>query len=66
MVRLVGREREAARLRRFMAGLGGGPSVLVVEGEAGIGKTALLEAALEQAAGPRVLPDPHAPTDPDL
>jgi DNA-binding CsgD family transcriptional regulator len=55
MWRLVGREREAARLRRFLAGLGGGPSALVVEGEAGIGKTALLEATLAQAAGSRVL-----------
>jgi DNA-binding CsgD family transcriptional regulator len=55
MWRLVGREREAARLRAFLAGLGGGPSALVVEGEAGIGKTALLEATLEQAAGSLVL-----------
>jgi DNA-binding CsgD family transcriptional regulator len=55
MGRLVGRERETARLRAFLADLAGGPSALVVEGEPGIGKTALLEAALIQAAGRRVL-----------
>ena len=55
MSRLVGREPEAARLREFLAGLAGGPSALIVEGEAGIGKTALFEAALAQAPGPSVL-----------
>jgi predicted ATPase len=55
MRQLVGRERETARLRAFLAELAGGPSALVVEGEPGIGKTALLEAALIQAAGRRVL-----------
>jgi DNA-binding CsgD family transcriptional regulator len=55
MRQLVGREGETARLRAFVAELAGGPSALVVEGESGIGKTALLEAILAQAAGPSVL-----------
>ena len=50
MGRLVGREDETAGLRAFLAELAGGPSALVVEGEPGIGKTALLEATLAQAA----------------
>jgi len=52
---LVGRERETARLQAFLGGLGGGPSALVVEGEPGIGKTALFEATLAQAAETSVL-----------
>jgi DNA-binding CsgD family transcriptional regulator len=55
MWRLVGRDNEAARLRAFLGGLAGGPSALLVEGEAGIGKTALWEATVDLAAGPRVL-----------
>ncbi len=55
MGQLVGREDETARLHAFVAELAGGPSALVVEGEPGIGKTALFEALLAQAAGPRVL-----------
>jgi predicted ATPase len=55
MWRLVGRDNEAARLRAFLDGLAGGPSALLVEGDAGIGKTALWEATVELAAGPRVL-----------
>jgi DNA-binding CsgD family transcriptional regulator len=55
MGRLVGRDDETARLGAFLAGLAGGPSALVVEGEPGIGKTALLEATLAQAVGLRVL-----------
>jgi hypothetical protein len=55
MGRLVGREPETARLGAFLAGLAGGPSALVVEGEPGIGKTALLEATLAQAAALCVL-----------
>jgi hypothetical protein len=42
--RLVGRERETARLRAFLAELPAEPSALVIEGQPGIGKTALLEA----------------------
>jgi DNA-binding CsgD family transcriptional regulator len=55
MGQLVGREDEISRLQAFVAGLADGPSALVVEGEPGIGKTALLEAALSQAVGLRVL-----------
>jgi len=54
MSRLVGREDEAARLRAFLAGLADGPSALV-EGEPGIGKMALFEAAVEHAVGLRLL-----------
>jgi predicted ATPase len=54
-MRLVGRDDETARLSAFLARLVGGPSALVVEGEPGIGKTALLEAALAEAAALRVL-----------
>jgi DNA-binding CsgD family transcriptional regulator len=55
MEQLIGRNDETTRLRGFLSGVADGPSALVVEGEAGIGKTALLEATLAQAAGPRVL-----------
>jgi predicted ATPase len=55
MPELVGREPETARLHAFLAGLGGGPSALVMEGEPGIGKTALFEAALAEVAAPQVL-----------
>src|SRR5262245_947169 len=52
---MVGRGREAARLRTFLAGLADGPSAPIVEGEPGIGKTALFEAALADAGGLGVL-----------
>jgi predicted ATPase len=55
MRQLVGRERETARLRAFLAELAGGPSAPVVEGEPGIGKTALFEATVALAAGSTVL-----------
>lgn len=55
MSRLVGREDDAARLRAFLARLADGPSALVVEGEPGIGKMALFEAAVEHAVGLRPL-----------
>jgi tetratricopeptide (TPR) repeat protein len=55
MEQLIGRNDETTRLRGFLSGVADGPSALVVEGEAGIGKTALLEATLAQAGGPRVL-----------
>jgi RNA polymerase sigma factor (sigma-70 family) len=44
-VRLFGREREREVLNRLLRGRSGG--VLVVHGEAGVGKTALLEYAIE-------------------
>ena len=50
--RLRGRSREREQLGRILAGIRSGRSgVLVVRGEAGIGKTALLEQLIEQAAG---------------
>jgi len=52
---LVARDAELARLLEFLAGCDRGPSVLVLEGEPGIGKTALLEAALAACSGLRLL-----------
>ncbi len=52
---LVGRNRETVRLRAFVADLGGGPSALVIEGEAGIGKSVLFDAGVSAASGVRVL-----------
>src|ERR1700680_3516691 len=50
--RLRGRSRERERLGRLLTGIRSGRSgVLVVRGEAGIGKTALLEQLVEQASG---------------
>jgi AAA ATPase domain len=50
--RLLGRSRERERLGRLLTGIRSGRSgVLVVHGEAGIGKTALLEQLVEQASG---------------
>src|ERR1700760_3955934 len=47
---LRGRDRELADLRRLLTGIRSGRSgVLVVRGEAGIGKTALLEQLIEEA-----------------
>lgn len=53
---LVGRAVERSRVDRLVADVKGGRSrSLVVRGEAGIGKTALLEYAADIAAGMRVL-----------
>src|ERR1700691_3721099 len=47
---LVGREREREVLDRLLDGVrAGGGGVLVIQGEAGVGKTALLEYAVETA-----------------
>jgi DNA-binding CsgD family transcriptional regulator len=52
---LLGRRRECERLSSLVAAAKAGRSqVLVLRGEAGIGKTALLEFLLERAAGCRV------------
>ena len=45
----VGRDAEAARISRFLGELPCGPRVLLIEGEAGIGKTALLAEARSTA-----------------
>ena len=53
---LLGRRSEIDRLDRLLATVRDGRSdVLVVQGEAGIGKTALLEHALAAAAGFRIV-----------
>jgi DNA-binding NarL/FixJ family response regulator len=67
--RLVGRARERAELReRRLAAMSGRGSVLVLAGEAGIGKSALLDEALREAAAAgtataegRAVPDDGAP-----
>jgi DNA-binding CsgD family transcriptional regulator len=53
---LIGRERELERLLRALeTARGGGSDVLVVRGEAGMGKTALLQALVAAADGMTVL-----------
>jgi DNA-binding CsgD family transcriptional regulator len=54
--RLLGRQRELAVLERLVAtARDGHGAVLVVDGDPGVGKTALLECAVEAATGFRVL-----------
>jgi DNA-binding CsgD family transcriptional regulator len=55
--RIVGRDSELASTRDFVSGISEGASVLVLEGEAGMGKTTLWWAGVEHAqqAGLRVL-----------
>ena len=53
---LFGRDDEAAAIGRLLEGMRSGrPAVLVFRGEAGIGKTAMLDAAAERAVGALVL-----------
>ncbi|HEY6741277.1 MAG TPA: ATP-binding protein, partial [Lapillicoccus sp.] len=53
---LVGRSAECARLDRLLSDARGGTSAaVVVRGEAGVGKTALLDYVLGHAAGCRVV-----------
>ena len=54
---VIGRDEELAATRAFLAGVQEGPRELVIEGEPGIGKTAVWGAALAEAAssGCRVL-----------
>lgn len=54
---MVGRERELGVVLRFLSGDAGAGAALVLEGEAGIGKTVLWEASLDAARerGARVL-----------
>jgi len=52
---LIGRGREIAELRGFVAACEDGPCALMIEGEAGIGKTALFDAAVCDASGLCVL-----------
>src|SRR5882672_9520758 len=65
--RLRGRSREQERLDRLLTGIHSGRSgVLVVRGEAGIGKTALLEQLIEQAVGCTVARATGAQADMEL
>jgi DNA-binding CsgD family transcriptional regulator len=48
---IVGRDEETAQLSGFLDGAGRGPTALVVEGEAGIGKTTLWRWTLATAQG---------------
>ena len=56
-VELVGREAEHERLRRFVGDLTAAPQAIVLRGDAGIGKTVLWRAAVEEAdaAGARIM-----------
>lgn len=45
---IVGRETELGRIARFLGDISEGPSSLVIEGEAGIGKTTLWQVGVEQ------------------
>jgi DNA-binding CsgD family transcriptional regulator len=47
----IGRARELGTIERFLDTASGGPGVLVLEGEAGIGKTTLWEAGIDFARG---------------
>jgi DNA-binding CsgD family transcriptional regulator/tetratricopeptide (TPR) repeat protein len=57
MTAVVGRDRELAEIRAFLELVDGAPRVLLIRGDAGIGKTTLWRAALEEASrlGYRVL-----------
>ncbi len=46
----LGRQAEVARIESFLVGVSGGPGLLLVEGNAGIGKTVLLEYGRDAAA----------------
>ena len=48
---VIGREGELGVVEAFLAGLSSGPAALVLAGPAGVGKTTLLQAGLERAAG---------------
>ena len=63
--RVVSRRAESAAVENFLEAVSSGPSALVVEGEAGIGKTTMWLAALERAdeLGFRVLSTRAAPTE---
>lgn len=53
---LVGRDPERARIDQLLDAVRGGRSeVLLIRGDAGIGKSALLEVAVDRAAGMRIL-----------
>jgi DNA-binding CsgD family transcriptional regulator len=65
---VVGREAELAAINDFLAGIRDGASALVLEGEAGMGKTTLWRAAVAEAAdkGLRTLEAAPAVSEGDL
>jgi DNA-binding CsgD family transcriptional regulator len=65
---IVGREAELASLNDFIAAVDGGAAALVLEGEAGVGKSTLWEAGVEyaRARGLRVLSTRPAEAERDL
>ena len=48
---IVGRDAELQTIQQFLGSIGEGPAVLVLEGEAGAGKTTLFRTAVELARG---------------
>jgi DNA-binding CsgD family transcriptional regulator len=62
---VVGRETERQRLALFVEALGGGPSVLMLEGEPGIGKTTLWLDTVECARSRDVRVLATRPAEPD-
>ena len=48
---MIGRDAELAAVDEFLAGVSTGPGVLLLEGEAGVGKTTLWNAAVAAATG---------------
>ena len=59
---LIGRDAELARIEEFLGAIGSGPAALLLEGEIGIGKTALWTRGLvHMTAGP-----PSSGSDPGL
>ena len=67
-VELLGREDELTAVERLFAEPGNGPGILMLEGEAGIGKTTIWLKGLERARrhGFRVLPCRPTPTETPL
>ena len=49
MATVIGRDAEIGSIEAFLARVEGGPTALVLSGEAGIGKTVLWEAGVEDA-----------------
>ena len=47
---VVGREAELDGIARFVARVPSGPQALLIEGDAGIGKTTLWQAGVDEAA----------------
>ena len=61
--RVVGRESELAEVARWVEAVQAGPSLLVIEGEAGIGKTTLWQEALLAARAASCVVLPCRPTE---